>query len=52
MALFGNKSCMLLFHCTKDAIEALTATHQGKTHWVDNASLPEGRSHGAGSCTR
>ena len=34
---------MLLFHCTKDAIEALTATHQGKTHcWVDNASLPEG----------
>ena len=34
---------MLLFHCTKDAIEALTATHQGKTHcWVDYASLPEG----------
>lgn len=34
---------MLLFHCTKDAIEALTATHQGKTHcWVDNAPLPEG----------
>lgn len=34
---------MLLFHCTKDAIEALTATHQGKTHcWVDNAPPPEG----------
>ena len=27
----------------RNAIEALTATHQGKTHcWVDNAPLPEG----------
>ena len=44
---------MLLFHCTKDAIEALTATHQ------ENALLggqcpcrQRARSHGAGSCTR